>query len=280
MFFNPNTTANDHQHINTAVSIAKDDEGRIWVYFGTGRFWSYLDRTAPYMTFQNSFYGIKEPIVNAANCDPNDPDDPDCKMTYAMVGAKETELKNVTGIQVYDEDTVSGGVSPVTDADADGDVDFHDLEKQVRNKRGWYINFPVEGERNIGQAAVLGHLVTFATYVPNNDLCLAEGSSFLYALYYKTGTAFYEGVLLTEENNWTGRDAGGRVEHSVFAGRGFTTTPNLHTGREEGSTAFVQTSTGAIIRVSELNPGMTHSEKVSWKDSFEMPVEEEGEVVE
>ena len=62
--------------------------------------------------------------------------------------------------------------------------------------------------------------------------------------------------------------ATGVVLPKVYAGRGYTTTPNLHTGKEEGSTAFVQTSTGAIIDIEQINPGITRSGKVSWREGF------------
>ncbi|MBW1967328.1 MAG: hypothetical protein JRI48_08070, partial [Deltaproteobacteria bacterium] len=78
VFFNPNH-GSDHQHISTALSVAKDDEGRIWVYFGTGRFWSSLDRQSPYMDYQNAFYGIKEPV------------DANGTLTYKKVGTLSME---------------------------------------------------------------------------------------------------------------------------------------------------------------------------------------------
>ena len=261
VFFNPNTGTSDHQHINTALSVANDDEGRIWVYFGTGRFWSSLDRTSPYLSYQNAFYGIKEPV------------DTSNTMTYAPVGAKDSTLRNVTGIQVQNYNTISLDTSidssiigsAVADQNGDDQVDYSDLMAEVRAKDGWYFNFTDNGERNLGQAAVLGDIVTFSTYVPNNDLCSYEGTSNLYGVYYKTGTAYWKGVLKTADNNFTGINDG-IVVYKVDTGKGYSTTPNLHTGKQEGSKAFLQTSTGAIISIQQDNPGITKSGKVSWKE--------------
>jgi type IV pilus assembly protein PilY1 len=261
VFFNPNTTAGDHQHINSALSVAKDDKGRIWVYFGTGRFWSTLDRQSRYLEYQNSFYGIKEPV------------DANGALTYATPGAQKGNLLNVTGIEVIEEGEgeynnlfLPIGAS-VSNHDDDGNITFSDLLAEVDARDGWYLNFSETGERNLGQAAILGDIVTFSTFVPNNDLCQYEGESYLYGLYYKTGTAYWKGVLKTNDNNGTGIDPDtNKVIYKLDLGKGYSETPNIHTGREEGSKAFVQTSTGAIIGIEQMNPGITKSKKASWEE--------------
>jgi len=237
--------------------VAKDDEGRIWVYFGTGRFWSSLDRQSPYMDYQNSFYGIKEPV------------DANGTLTYGTVN--KNDLRNVTGIEIEDYNTLSLNTSnplhgaAVSDQDGDGNVTFSDLEAEVQAKDGWYLNFDETGERNLGQAAVLGDIVTFSTFVPNNDLCAYEGRSYLYGLYYKTGTGYWEGVLKTDVNG-TGIGPDNKVITKIDIGKGYSETPNIHTGREAGSKSFVQTSTGAIIGIEQANPGITKSGKTSWRE--------------
>lgn len=241
--------------------MAKDNEGRIWVYFGTGRFWSLLDRQADYIGYQNAFYAIKEPV------------DANGTLTDGTVGAKESCLRNVTGIEIEDFNTLSLNTSnplhgtAVTDQNGDGTIDFSDLIAEVRTKDGWYLNFDETGERNLGQAAVLGDIVTFSTFVPDNDLCAYEGRSYLYGLYYKTGTAYWEGLLKTDANNNTGIDPlTNKVITKIDIGRGYSETANIHTGREAGSKAFVQTSTGAIISIEQANPGMTKAGKASWRE--------------
>jgi len=217
--------------------VAKDDEGRIWVYFGTGRFWSSLDRQSPYLDYQNAFYGIKEPV------------DANGTLTYGTVN--KNNLKNVTGIEI-------------TSGDYTG---FNTLANDIKdNWKGWYLNFDETGERNLGQAAVLGDIVTFSTFVPNNDLCAYEGRSYLYGLYYRTGTGYWEGVLKTDDNNGTGIDPNNKVVTKIDIGKGYSETPNIHTGREAGSKAFIQTSTGAIIGIKQANPGISKSGKASWQE--------------
>ena len=212
------------------------------------------------MGYQNTFYGIKEPV------------DANGTLTYGTVGAKGSHLRNVTGIEIEDYNTLSLNISnplhgaAVSDENGDGDIDFSDLMAEVQAKDGWYLNFDEIGERNLGQAAVLGDIVTFSTFVPNNDLCAYEGRSYLYGLYYKTGTAYWEGVLKTDDNNGTGINPNNKVVSKIDIGKGYSETANIHTGREAGSKAFVQTSTGAIIGIEQANPGITKSGKASWQE--------------
>ncbi len=230
---------NPQQHITAAPSVAQDEDGNVWVYFGTGRFWSDLDRQAPYFGYQQSFYGIKEPRTGIG-------------MTFATVASG---MQDVTGEQIR--------------SDAAGITAFAALESSIKTQNGWYFNFDETGERNLGQAAILGDIVTFSTYVPNNDPCLYEGESNLYGVYYTTGTAYTKGVLKSADNNYTGIEGGGEVGvvvAKVDIGRGYSKTPNLHTGKQEGSEALLQTSTGAIMQLQQANPGITKSGKIYWAD--------------
>jgi len=76
--------------------------------------------------------------------------------------------------------------------------------------------------------------------------------------------------LKTESNSFTGKetrtDGQEVVVKKVKLGKGYSTTPNIHTGRKKGARAFVQTSTGAIIAVDENTPGTAKSHQVSWRD--------------
>jgi type IV pilus assembly protein PilY1 len=127
---------------------------------------------------------------------------------------------------------------------------------------GWYREFPDARERNLGQATVLGGLLTFTTYQPWEDVCLPEGLAFLYGAYYRTGTAWHESVF------GVGGGAGSDVVDRLDIGRGLAMTPNLHVGRQAGSKAFVQTSTGAIVEIPQPNLPikMSKSTKTRWDE--------------
>jgi type IV pilus assembly protein PilY1 len=48
---------------------------------------------------------------------------------------------------------------------------------------GWKLDFSTSRERNLGQASLLGDIVTCTTYTPDDDPCEYEGFSNLYALF-------------------------------------------------------------------------------------------------
>jgi type IV pilus assembly protein PilY1 len=180
-------------------------------------------------------------------------------------------LLNVSSVVVFDGGTVKcdiAGVvgdcgSPISDLDSDGKVDLTELGETIDGMAGWFINFPDSKERNLGQAALLGDVLNFTTFVPNTQTCSDEGASYLWAVYYKTGTAFSSQVI-----GFGSRTLGGKMEITkrTGLGQGLATSPNIHTGREAGSTAFIQSSTGAILPTPEENPGATKSGKAYWME--------------
>lgn len=117
---------------------------------------------------------------------------------------------------------------------------------------GWYKDFapPYENrERNVGQATLLGGLVTFTTYQPYSDVCKAEGEAWLYGVYYRTGTPWHKNIF------GTGGVINNQTQDKVYLGRGLAQTPNLHVGGgpNGGAKAFVQTSTGEIREIEQDN---------------------------
>jgi type IV pilus assembly protein PilY1 len=134
---------------------------------------------------------------------------------------------------------------------------------------GWVMELEEVDERNLGQGALLGGLMTFTTYMPFADICKPEGNAFLYGVFYQTGTAYYEPVFTSASGGGTeAGDAGTTVVTSRLSiGRGLAMSPNLHVGRQEGSTAFVQTSTGTIVEIPQPNLPIknTKSGELTWQ---------------
>ena len=114
---------------------------------------------------------------------------------------------------------------------------------------GWYRVLQDSRERVTGQSALLGGLVTFTTYQPFDDLCIAEGMSNLYGVHYQTGTAWYENVFGTVV-----RDSRTVVLDKLSLGVGLATTPSMHSGGGGmDAKAFIQSSTGEIIEIEQEN---------------------------
>jgi type IV pilus assembly protein PilY1 len=241
------------QPIVAPAAVAIDGDAQRWVYVGTGRFFTRSDVT-PAAT--QSYYGIKEPYTLDMNGD----------RVYGYTTVTRASLLDVTNADVK----IGGEVTGVAGLPAP--ADFDDLLELVAepkadgtmgDKKGWYIDFASK-ERNLGQASLLGDVLTFTTYIPSADVCAFEGSSNLYLPFFTTGTAYYERIL-----NLGGETVGSSVIRKTSLGQGLSVTPNIHTGREAGSKAFIQTSTGNIMVLQESNPGATKSGKTSWEHEDE-----------
>ncbi len=178
----------------------------------------------------------------------------DCFFTGLTVGDKLTYFDQLI-------DYIVGGCCIV---DADGTDKYTYVGTD-----GWKYAFPI-GEKNVGQATLLGGLTTFTTYKPSkDDPCVPEGQSYLYALYYQTGTSWHESVFNEDVGltTPTGEEETAKVVNRLSIGQGLATTPNLHVGTGDGAKAFVQTTTGAIIEIKEpeLPIDNTTSRRTSWQ---------------
>jgi len=261
--------------VTAAPAIAWDGHSR-WVYFGTGRFFDGDDKIDSSSNAQETYYGIKEP------------QDCDGKPTWATVVKSPSPptttpgnqgLLQVDQILVQESGTTGGAaLSCVGGGDACLPVvnlnildRFDELVTHIvgdgctfgvsTGLDGWYKELTEARERNLGQATVLGGLLTYTTYQPWEDVCLPEGLAFLSGVYYLTGTAWHENVFGAIDNN-------GNVVDRLDIGRGLAMTPNLHVGRQTGSKAFVQTSTGEIVEIPQPNLPIrkSKSSKIKWDE--------------
>ncbi len=224
------------QPIMAPATAGTDEDGNRWIYFGTGRFFSQEDKSN---TAQQSFYGIKEP-----------------KATVTVDGVETSQFSY--GTVSYDS------LLDVSDVEItlDDYTTFTNKKIEIHDSyAGWRTNFPVSGERNLGQAVLSGDILTFTTYLPSTDVCTPEGQSYLYALHYLTGTAYFQSVIgLTEDA------AGGdpEVVKRIELGDGMTTTPNIQIGRGSSSRAFIQMGDGGIKKMEQGNPGIIKSGRTYW----------------
>jgi len=243
------------QPLTAAASAAMDNRGKRWVYFGTGRFFVNRDKEN---LDQQSYYGVIEPFnVTNGNGYMEFGED----LTWDPVN--RADLLDVTNAEVFDDRSVSN---------VSGASTWEELINSIDSSAtaGWFADFnegPADmldaaAERNLGQAALLGEMLTFTTYMPSTDVCTAAGESNLYALYYKTGTAYFEHVIGKPSEDSQPK----QVDKVMSLGGGLAVSPNIHVGSEEGSKAFVQTSKGDIQVVQEINPDSPKSGIRSWRE--------------
>jgi type IV pilus assembly protein PilY1 len=269
---NPALLLDAGKPITAAPSIGWDGRN-YWVYFGSGRLYNKKDKEIRAIDEENffTFYGIKEPMECSGG--------PVWDRVF-LDGTPNNYpgtqgLLRVDQIQVQGHPTASLAELSCKDDPTDACLKwwFEDLSNPYRDRRpsfadlrsyiagnncysttnppgawtgtdGWYRRFELKGERNLGQATLLGGLTTFTTYIPSTDPCNSEGFSNLYAVFYQTGTAWHRSVFGDTHD-------GQNVTYSLPLGYGLAITPNLHVGTEKGAQAFVQTSTGAIVPIRQ-----------------------------
>ena len=248
----------------TAAAAIGTDGTNYWIYFGTGRFLDADDKTDSSSNAQETYFGIKEP----RNCDGFTWETVEKTGTFNTTPGSQG-LVEVGDILVQEATNAANAALSCVDLTTNclptGITEFSGLESYIAGTGcddgtapalrtystgtdGWYKEFSDDRERNLGQGALLGGLLTFTTYKPYDDVCLAEGLSFLHGVYFRTGTAWYQSVF-----GDNAVDGNGNVTARLDLGRGLATTPDLHVGKEEGSKAFVQTSTGTIVEIPQPN---------------------------
>lgn len=241
------TLINVGKPVTSGPSVALDDSNpqRLWVYFGAGRFFNRDDIP---QASKMAFYGVKEPIHSNGTKSW-------ATVTGSLFNSTDVVLDNSNCVGDNNQDCVRvyKGGSLMTGASPAGS--WQNLADAAAVAPGWRRDFSPAYERVLGQAAVLGGAVLFTSYTPSNNVCSFEGTSSLWALYYNTGTAFFRPILGV---------SGSTLLTSVDLGQGMALTPNLHVG-EKGSTAFIQSSTGAIETIKIENPESVRSGTLFWR---------------
>lgn len=279
---NPCPLIDVQQPVTAAPAVGSDRDGNYWVYFGTGRFLDPEDKTDASSNAQQTFYGIKEPL--------------DPTITYAFTWEEVEKtgthggvpgsrgLLQVDQIQVCGGSYCGtiGGLSCIDDTtnclpqvDSGPISLFSELKTYIGGTDGWYKDFLLTRERNLGQATLFGGLLTFTTYQPFDDVCMSEGLGFLYGVSYQTGTAWDEPIF--SGGGGYGNSATGLVEEGddkdkvvdkMNLGRGLVLSPSLHKGSQERTTAVVQTSTGDIVKIPQPKTPEKSAKtgRISWSD--------------
>ncbi|MFV1950954.1 MAG: pilus assembly protein, partial [Nitrospinota bacterium] len=196
----------------------------LWVYFGTGRYYNDPDKLD---TEGQSFYGIKEKCWNNVSL----------KWTDGC-----TDIAN----NLYDSTNVVVSVGGDLGGTGGGSATLDDLNTNIKtNYDGWYIDLPGSGtsepaERSLNKPSILAGMVFFNTFTPDSNPCNFGGTGKLYATFFTTGTAWKEDIIGLN---------GSIVLRSTDLGDGASSGISMHLGDEEGATAYIQTTTGKIIKI-------------------------------
>jgi type IV pilus assembly protein PilY1 len=275
----------DAQGPITAAPNVAYDKSNLWVYFGTGRFYAPEDKTD---TTAQYFFGVKEPRndtckLSWAKIDwwlsgapiATNPAEISGKQGLfrtdraRVIESGTSDLFSQVGDYLYCADDLGVACTfPQLTPLADGDdlhtyYSFAELERYIKGEKcgidvndttigvdGWYRQLNLPRERSLGMPTLLGGLVTYSSYQPSEDACEAEGDSYLYGVYYLTGTAWVENIFGTYVN----AERKSIVKDSLKLGKGLVTTPSIQVGSgPNDANVYVQTSTGEIIKVGQEN---------------------------
>ncbi len=163
--------ANKPQPITGSPTLAIDPQSyKTWVFFGTGRFLNQSDLT-----------------------NTNGSKNTDVQTWYGLIdgGATITGRTSSGSGQLQVRSMVAAGSidgSPVRASEAAGVLD-------IATKKGWYLDLVTppsatrEGERMIGDSAIIGTTLLAASIIPNADACEFGGRGYINAINAFTGTS-------------------------------------------------------------------------------------------
>ena len=236
---------------SAAVGTA-DSAYSLWLYFGTGRYMSSLDKSDD---SQQYLFGLKDPYYNGWLTDAQRAEILNLEplSILSMDGSGDNLLFNATGVRVYTDNTTSIAGTTFDNLRAEQKYD-------QRYACGWYQELE-SGERIINKPSLLGGILLAPSFVPNEDVCAFGGSSYLHALYFETGTAFNKSVVGVEAEGDKNR-----VLDKINLGLGISSSLGIHVGGEEGARGFIQQSTGTISQI-DLKPAFSvKSGFVDWQE--------------
>ncbi|UCG92347.1 MAG: hypothetical protein JSV97_01145 [candidate division WOR-3 bacterium] len=174
-------------------NVATDDYNNLWLYYGSGKFFSDIDEAD--QTYHR-YIGIREDTTHAF---------------------KVSGLYDVTDVWVDTSQIVHYGNGQTSSYD--------DLIDAVNGSAGWWREFDEPGEKNLTTTLVYGGAVLFTTFGPTGDICSYGGSGNFYALYYRTGTAYTQAFLEP--------DSLGRHPIFASLGSGMPSDPKLYIRSEQ-----------------------------------------------
>ena len=235
----------------TAAPLASvgttDSKNSLWIYFGTGRYLANSDKTD---TSTQYFYGVKDPYFNEQLSEAE-------RSSMLSSNLDKTFLYNATGVEVFTDGSTSTGLTFEQLKGMQKDPNYYQV--------GWYRELEISGERIINKPSILGGILLAPSFVPNDDVCAFSGDSYLYALYFETGTAYSKSVIgLTDDTDAPAGEK--KVLDIMHLGEGVASSMGIHVGQERGARGFIQQSTGTVTEI-DLQPAFaTQSGFISWRE--------------
>ncbi len=239
------SSPNTHPIRAKATYAFGDVTGYIWTYFGTGRYETQADKTS---MSQQYFFGMEDST-------------------------------GLSSSYVYDEGAADPGITTlaakyITDPTTGNEFRYIDpvVPASASTSNSWAVKLDntssgmVGSERIIEEALVVGGIVFFATFIPDQDVCAGNGDTWIFALDYKTGLAPGTSVFdmngdgKIDENDVIPQDMDG--DGVIKKGEGIRIA-GIPVGSGQGSkpvlfgdTLFITTTGGGLTTLPVNLPGM------------------------
>ncbi len=236
--------------VTASCELAIDEQGSLWVYFGTGKYFGDSDKTD---TTQNYLYGVRDkcwvynpssgkwrydssclssPITNlydATNLYVEGVEKDYICMCEA--GEVEKDPSNPSGCPSGSDKVITEVTNPIVKKGTpppsspptipSSGLSWDNFVTQLTNLyatgtySGWKISLFSDGsspsERVISKPAVVGQLAMFTTFTPNADICGFGGTTNLFSIYYKAGIPYKQPSIYAE---WGTEEWGGKLRIS------------------------------------------------------------------
>jgi type IV pilus assembly protein PilY1 len=239
-----------------APNFTKDENGKLWVFFGTGRY--VMDSSDKAISYDNYLIGFKDENWNSSSSTCPAPytraqltDITDQPLTITITEVKQICMCDASGCGM--RNVVYG---------ADGSM-------PPEPTRGWY--YRLTGEAIYSQALVIGGIVDALTYVPPQDICQMEGSSNLISVYYKTGRPYPRPSVLSP-NVVSGTIAVGQTAgllQKISVGQGIPPIGNPFQALQSSQASqqlekFAQVSSGVVLRMTQQKATTSEEKFLLW----------------
>lgn len=250
--------------VTATPAVTFDEFGTRWVFSGTGRFFANDDKPT---STQQYLFGVIDRVP------PGDEQD-GAGFPRLPPFTSITNLLDVSDARVRTDGTVTG-VAYLDRVSGLAVANETELINATDDLGGWRIslNNPTDSsERNVSSSSLLGDILFASAFTPSDDLCLGEGTSRLFGVYFKTGAPRGSLPVFGTTDITVGVEILQEGIRDVTLGAGLAASPSLSlgSGRDaKGVTVFSQTSTGAIRREEGDVTRGARSGETDWRERFE-----------
>lgn len=249
--------------VTSKAALTSDDNSNVWVFFGSGRFFSNNDKVNQDLQY---YFGVKDSFITQGS------------PAQTVERSNLFDSSNIVVCTVCDPASAGNNVSINGDTTASGfNMTFDSLIQQIQsqNMDGWVTTLLGPRERNLSPGTLIGGTLFFTTFEPVSDICKAAGDGFLYALYYQTGGPYTSSAIGTTTTGGVTT-----ASRSIALGSGLPSQMAVQLGSQgtgasgtvSGSgcsgriTGFIQASTGVLGQTCGQAALEFWSRLLSWRD--------------